>query len=113
MPTCVMSPSSCHAHVEHCSRPKCVITKCCMQVKERLDILGGIPRQVFAAPGLDPMDDVESALVNLKWENMVSGFTPEQVGSPETASHRLLKVSAPHWETGENFSLVVNSTAVM
>ncbi len=50
------------------------------------------------------MTDVERALVNLKWDDLVSGFTPDSVGSPDSASHRLL---------GEHYYLVVNSTAVM
>ena len=87
-----------------------------MQVQERLKILGGIPRQVFAgAPdsGDDSIAEIERAVVNLKWDNLVSGFTPDQVGSPDTASHRLLVISAPNWTSGELCSLMVYSTAAM
>ncbi len=66
-----------------------------MQVKERLNFLGGIPRQVFADSKNDPLADAEDALDNLVWEQLVSGFTPDAVGVPDTASHRLLLISAP------------------
>ena len=87
-----------------------------MQVKERLNVLGGIPRQVFAgasALGDDPIAEIERAVVNLKWDELISGFAPEAVGSPDTASHRLLVMSAPNRTSGEPCSLVVNSTTVM
>ena len=84
-----------------------------MQVKERLNVLGGIPRQVFADSNNDSLADAEKALKNLQWEELVSGFTPDAVGFPDTASHRLLLISAPAWRSGEHSCLVVNSTAVM
>ena len=71
--------------------------------------LGGIPRQVLVASGPDPVADVERALVNLKWDDLVSGFTPDSVGFPDSASHRLLLISALNWISGEHCSLVVNS----
>ena len=57
-----------------------------MQVKERLNVLGGTPRQVFADSNNDSLADVENALDNLEWEKLVSGFTPSAVGVPDTAS---------------------------
>ena len=84
-----------------------------MQVKERLDLVAGIPRQVFAAPDFDPMDDVQAALSNLKWDDVMSGFTPEQVGFPQTASHRLLMITTPEWKSGKLSSLMMDSTAIL
>ena len=82
-----------------------------MQVKERLDLVAGIPRQVFAAPGFDPLEDVQAALSSLKWDDVTTGFTPEQVGFPHTASHRLLMISTPEWKSGKLSSLMIDSTA--
>ena len=84
-----------------------------MQVEERLSVLAGIPRQVFADLNHDPLADVQNALDNLEWEKLISGFTPDAVGVPDTASHRLLMISAPAWRSGEHSCLVMSSTAVM
>ncbi len=48
VPTCVMSPSCLPWRV---CRLTMVTTRCCMQVQERLNILGGIPWQGFVASG--------------------------------------------------------------
>ena len=52
-----------------------------MQVEERLNVLAGFPRQVFADLNHDPLADAEDALDNLVWEQLVSGFTLTQWGS--------------------------------
>ena len=106
----LLSPCTCRALLQ---AQRFVTTKCCIQVKERLHLVGGEPWQVCAASGFDPADDVEKTLINLKWDDMTSGFTADRVGSPKTASHRLLMISAPNWKSGEHSSLVVNRTAVM
>ena len=87
--------------------------KCCMQVKERLNLVAGMPWEVFAPSGWDPVDEIESALIIYKWDDMISGLTPKQAGFPGTASHELLMISTPDWRSGEHSSLIVNSTAVM
>eukprot|EP00891_Asterochloris_glomerata_P007566 jgi/Astpho2/7566/Aster-02472 len=69
-------------------------------VEERLNVLAGFPRQVFADLNHDPLADAEDALDNLEWEKLMSGFTPDAVGVPDTASHRLLLISAPAWRSG-------------
>ena len=46
-------------------------------------------------------------------KKLISGFTPDAVGVPDTASHRLLLISAPAWRCGEHSRLVMSSTAVM
>ena len=84
-----------------------------MQVEERLSVLAGIPRQVFANLNHDPLADVQNALDNYEREKLISGFTPDAVGVPDTASHRLLLISAPAWRSGEHSCLVMSSTAVM
>ncbi len=87
-----------------------------MQVKERLDVFGGIPWDVLADSACDSMTDVEGALCwfGFPWDDMQkSGLTPEAVGSPDTVSHRLLVIRAPDWKSGEQYRLVVNSTAIM
>ena len=113
MPNCVMSlsclPCKCRAFLQ----ARFATTKSCMQVKERLNVLGGIPRQVFADSTINSLADAEEALDNLEWEKLVSGFTPDAVGVPDTASHRLLLILAPAWRSGEHSCLVMSSTAVM
>ena len=41
-----------------------------MQVEERLNVLAGIPRQVFADLDHDSLADVQNALDNLEWEKV-------------------------------------------
>ena len=52
-------------------------------------------------------------LWTIEWEKLISGFTPDAVGVPDTVSHRLLLISAPAWRSGEHSCLVMSSTAVM
>ena len=89
----------------HGFRPRLVTTRCCMQVEERLHVLGDFPRHVFAdSSDEQPLAEVERAVANLTMADLALGFTHRAVGSRDSATSMLTMIRVRYWPGGEHSS---------
>ena len=113
---CVELPSRLPCTCRELLQAQAVTIICSMQIRKRLNVFGGIPWEVFQdLCQSDRMAATLTAMEYLMWDDLVSGFTPEAVGSPGVGIYTasLLMITTPNWTSGEHCSLVVSSTAVM